>query len=346
MANPVDPKANLPAISSGGSISAIVPTGFMEVVQMAEVFAKSEMVPTSYRQKPQNIVVAIMYGMEVGLPPLATLQNVAVVNGRPTLYGDGQLAVCQSKGQLEEIEETVTGEGDKMEAKCRVRRRGITPDTIRTFSAADAKKAGLLGKAGPWTQYPKRMLQMRARSFTLRDAFADHLLGISAEEAQDTPVGPDHARDITPAADKPRPTSRLDALEGIIEAEAAPESYKPGDIVSIGGSEPQPVTIHDPETGEIKEPEPDIFPPHEPPQPSAEEIEKVTQWANETIRKIDTVVEAEFIDRWLAKNKDQLARAHSVNSEAAMAVVSAAHARKAKIEQDKFHGEGEDTNGR
>ena len=39
-------------------------------------------------------VVNKMFGMEIGLPPLASLQHVAVVNGRPTLYGDGQLAVA------------------------------------------------------------------------------------------------------------------------------------------------------------------------------------------------------------------------------------------------------------
>jgi len=50
----------------------------------------------------------------------------------------------------------------------------------------DAKRAGLWAKQGPWTAYPKRMMQMRARGFALRDAFPDVLKGmITAEEAQD-----------------------------------------------------------------------------------------------------------------------------------------------------------------
>ena len=45
------------------------------------------------------------------------------------------------------------------------------------------------GKQGPWTQYPKRMRQMRARAFALRDVFADILKGMPiAEELQDYPV--------------------------------------------------------------------------------------------------------------------------------------------------------------
>ena len=54
---------------------------------------------------------------------------------------------------------------------------------------ADAKRAGLAGKSGPWTQYPRRMLQMRARGFALRDAFPDLLRGlVTAEEAMDYPT--------------------------------------------------------------------------------------------------------------------------------------------------------------
>ena len=46
----------------------------------------------------------------------------------------------------------------------------------------DAKRAGLFGKAGPWTQYLPRMLQMRARSWNFRDNLADVLKGFSVRE--------------------------------------------------------------------------------------------------------------------------------------------------------------------
>jgi hypothetical protein len=64
-------------------------------------------------------------------------------------------------------------------------RRGQPPER-RTFSVADAKRAKLWFKAGPWTTYPDRMLQMRARGFAIRDVFPDALRGvITAEEAVD-----------------------------------------------------------------------------------------------------------------------------------------------------------------
>jgi len=78
-------------------------------------------------------------------------------------------------------------------AWCKVKRRG-EPEQVRTFSQADAKQAGLAGKSGPWSQYPKRMRQLRARAFALRDVFPDVLKGMPvAEEVMDLPP-----IDITP----------------------------------------------------------------------------------------------------------------------------------------------------
>ena len=52
----------------------------------------------------------------------------------------------------------------------------------------DAKKAGLWGKQGPWSQYPNRMLLMRARTYAYRDCFPDRMRGmLTAEEAHDMP---------------------------------------------------------------------------------------------------------------------------------------------------------------
>jgi hypothetical protein len=77
-----------------------------------------------------------------------------------------------------------------MAAVCQAKRRGYSKPTTVTFTVADAKKAGLWGKQGPWQQYPRRMLQLRARGFALRDAFPDVLRGlVTAEEAQDYTAG-------------------------------------------------------------------------------------------------------------------------------------------------------------
>jgi hypothetical protein len=135
---------------------------------------------------PPQVLIALQMGAEIGLPPMQALKNIAVINGRPTIWGDALLAIAYSKGLIEDINETITTQNDETIATCTIKRRGNTTPTTRSFSSVDARRAGLWGKSGPWTQYPNRMLQMRARGFALRDAVPDALGGFTlAEEAQD-----------------------------------------------------------------------------------------------------------------------------------------------------------------
>jgi hypothetical protein len=136
-----------------------------------------------------SVFAAVQLGAEVGLSPMASVQNIALINGRPGLFGPAMLAVVRHSGLLESIEEHCEGEGDQMMAVCTVTRKGEEPCAF-TFGVRHAKKAGLWSKAGPWTQYPERMLLARARTFALRDIFPDVLLGLSqsAEELQDIPL--------------------------------------------------------------------------------------------------------------------------------------------------------------
>jgi len=139
--------------------------------------------------------------MEMGLAPMQALQNIAVINGKPSVYGDAAMALVQASPVCEDVEEYFEHEGTPNPvAVCVAKRKGRNPVTSR-FSVEDAKRAGLWGKQGPWSAYPKRMMQMRARGFALRDAFPDVLKGmITAEEAQDYPeeAKPRPTKDITP----------------------------------------------------------------------------------------------------------------------------------------------------
>lgn len=154
-----------------------------------QMVAKTEFAPKDFRGKPEACLLAGQHAAELGLGPMQGLQCIAVINGRPSIWGDAALALVQSSAVCEWVTEKVTGDGDAMVATCEAKRRGYPQPTTVAFSVADAKKAGLWGKAGPWTQYPRRMLQLRARGFALRDAFPDVLKGlVTAEEAQDYPT--------------------------------------------------------------------------------------------------------------------------------------------------------------
>ena len=138
-------------------------------------------------------MAAIIRGMEIGLAPMQALSSIAVINGRASLWGDALPALMQRAGH--ELDSGVEGDGDKMVAWATLK-RGDTGQIIRrTFSASDAKAAGLWGKQGPWQQYKSRMLQLRARGLCCRDGAADTLMGLQvAEEMRDTPK----PRDVTP----------------------------------------------------------------------------------------------------------------------------------------------------
>jgi hypothetical protein len=160
------------------------PQNFDQLTIFAEMAASSNMVPAAMRGKPADIMLAVQMGSEIGLAPMQAIQNIAVINGRPSLWGDAMLGLCKQHPAWGGIKETA----DDTSATCEIHRKGDNPVVV-TFTTDDAKKAGLWGKQGPWQQYPKRMMQMRARSFALRDAFPDALRGlISAEEARDMPA--------------------------------------------------------------------------------------------------------------------------------------------------------------
>lgn len=172
------------AQQEAGSILDLGPRTFEQALTFAGYLADSELVPKDYRGKPSNCLIAMQWGAELGLKPLQAMQNIANINGRPALWGDAVIALVRASPLCEFVIETDDGQT----ATCRVKRRG-EPEQSRTFGVEDAKAAGLLGKPGPWTQYPKRMRQMRARAFALRDVFPDVLRGLPvAEEVMDAPA--------------------------------------------------------------------------------------------------------------------------------------------------------------
>ena len=173
-----------PQLSAGARPTAIVPTDMDSCYRLAKAVCMAGMAPKGL-DTPEKAMVAIMHGLEIGLTPMAALQRIAVVNGRPTIWGDGAIGLVRGSGLCEWVKERIDGEGDSRAAICEAKRRGEPEAIVRKFSVSDAKKAGLWGKGGPWQQCPGRMLQMRARGFALRDLFADVLGGLYLKEELD-----------------------------------------------------------------------------------------------------------------------------------------------------------------
>jgi hypothetical protein len=156
--------------------------------RVAHTLACSNLVPDAYRGKPNDVFVAINMGSELGMEPFQAIQSIAVIEGKPCLYGDGLIGVVRASSKCEWIEETLNEDGDV--ATCRTQRRGDPNPVIASYSIADAVQAGLHNKFN-WKKHPKRMLQMRARAYCLRDAYPDLLKGLGVVEErmdhEDTP---------------------------------------------------------------------------------------------------------------------------------------------------------------
>ena len=176
------PKAQITLNKNGLQLASLD-----DLWRFSQCVVKSGFAPKGM-EKPESVLIAIEMGYEVGLSPMAALQNTAVVNGRPTIYGDAALALVRGSGLLESYEEKPVGVRGKDDFGYCVsaKRKGDASTYSETFTVADDKQAGLWGKSGPWSQYPARMLKFRARGFLLRDAFGDVLKGMRTfEEVRD-----------------------------------------------------------------------------------------------------------------------------------------------------------------
>jgi len=208
----------------------VAPQSIEEAWRLAQLVAQSELVPKDFQGKPHNVLIAMELGLEVGIPWLQSVQGTSVINGRPGFFGDLFLAVIVASPVYRQhdeyyevaVERDVEVPGGRTEkrwiferrdglvaedwkrddtvAVCSFWRRGKDEPTTRRFNVGQARKAQLLGKQGPWTTYPDRMLAMRARAWAGRDTFPDVLKGVkSAEELMDIPDDrPQQAEPIQP----------------------------------------------------------------------------------------------------------------------------------------------------
>ena len=201
------PEVALPALTE---VFSLVPKSMTELMDFSKMISTSGVCPKDFKGKTGDVAVAISMGLEVGLKPLQALQNIAVINGRPTLWGDAMKALVLASPLCEYFKEddfeTIT---EKKMAVCIAKRRG-KPETRTTFSWDDAQRAGLAEKTGPWTQYRPRMMQMRARGFMIRDEFADIVKGLQMRE---------EVEDYAPLKDAPHEVTAPQRLSQTTQAE-------------------------------------------------------------------------------------------------------------------------------
>lgn len=203
---------------------AFKPENFLKKVQAYEK-DEAKARALALEESIGNIFVCFMYGCSLELQPLQALQGIAVVNGIPSLYGDLLYAICKSRAK---VQVTESWDDNNKVAYCRVERPGYQP-VEQSFGFNDAIFAGLMvqdpktgylrgNKEGPWSTYPKRMCQMRARSLALRDQCPDLLRGLAIyEEAADIPAEQAESSEQAEVPEKRRRRTKAEMIASQIQ---------------------------------------------------------------------------------------------------------------------------------
>lgn len=151
---------NIATITQNKGGFLMEPQNLQEAMQLADMLANSNLVPKSYQGKAGDVLVACQWGSEIGLKPLQALQNIAVINNVPAVWGDALVALVRGSGLCEYIKQD--WDAATKTAICSVKRRG-EPEETRTFSEEDARLAGHLNK-DTYKKNLQRMLSIRARA--------------------------------------------------------------------------------------------------------------------------------------------------------------------------------------
>lgn len=204
---------------------AIIPKSVTECKELAEILAKSELLPKALRGKVPDVLMMILAGQEMGLSPMASLRNVHVIEGKPVLSADGMVALVMGSGKavyfdrIAESDTSVTYEtlrvGSKTPRKC-------------TWTIAMAKAAAL-DKKDNWRGYPRAMLAARAKSELARDVYPDVLSGCyTADEIEDDYERPavSDAVDAEIATTEEATLAAIDAAESVDALKALTERLK------------------------------------------------------------------------------------------------------------------------
>lgn len=165
-----------------------------EMLAFAEELSKSQIVPLAYAGRPSAIFAAIQYGKELGLSPMVSLQNIAVINGKPTLGSDMLMGLAMKHPEFagyEIIEETDKKATVKM-YRTLSKLKGKVVEFVSSFTIEDAKRAGLIDPGKPasaWVRWLPNMLLHRAKAFAVRKAFPDAFMGLYSTEELDPERG-------------------------------------------------------------------------------------------------------------------------------------------------------------
>lgn len=190
------------------------------VSKLAAQIAATDFVPKGLRDDSAGVTAAILYGREVGLPPMSSLKSINVVHGVPSLEAEAMRALILSHGHELRFEETTA-------TRCRMagRRRGQEQWTTAHYTMDEAKQSGDAAKNQNYRTRPVEMLIARCTTRLARMIFPDVVGGLASPEDIETgdSAPPAPPATVTVTQDKPKPAARKRATKPAPAVEVAPQ---------------------------------------------------------------------------------------------------------------------------
>lgn len=164
-----------------GSLISLMPEDAEGVYKVSKYLAPSDLIPKSFGGRPENVFAAIMYGREIGVSAMQALSNIAVVNGRPSVWGELATALVRQSGLCESLTYKFEGTGATLKCIATGKRKDIAEPHTEEFSMDDAKLAGF-DKKDTYVKHPRDMIMWKALHRLYKFLWADVLKGISIRE--------------------------------------------------------------------------------------------------------------------------------------------------------------------
>jgi hypothetical protein len=163
---------------------------YEQIGRIANVFAKSDLVPKDFKGNPNNCFIAIHMAMRLNIDPLLCIQNVYLVNGNPGLSAKLCISLANRSGVFaDNIVFTETGSGDDLVVTANAKLKSNGQFVSKTMSLKEAHAAGWTGKP-VWKSQPGQMLSYRTATQLIRLYAPDAILGMTTvEEWEDVSDG-------------------------------------------------------------------------------------------------------------------------------------------------------------
>lgn len=159
-----------------------------QLMEMSEMLAKSTIVPQQYQRRPENVMVALDMASRMGVSPMVVMQNLHIIQGKPSWSGTAVASLIRNSGQFKNVELVYVGEEgtDSHGAYVQAERNGkILKGTVVTIRMA--KQEGWYQKNGSkWQTMATQMLGYRAYSYFGRLYAPELMMGLhSTDEVED-----------------------------------------------------------------------------------------------------------------------------------------------------------------